>query len=371
MTDMTTEQRSEYRRALIKAGISTRGMTDAELAAAAAEQPAPATPAPAAGGLLGATPAPAPATPAPAPQAPAAAGDLGAQIAALIAGAMQQTPAIDERQIIALIKEHATTALEVTTPERREPIRIEGAHQKLAEVVAWLNTGTNVLLVGPAGSGKTTLAEQAAKALDRPFYSSGAIMASYELLGIRNAHGEYIATPLRQAFEHGGVFLLDEIDGCSPRALICFNQLLANDLFCFPDGMVKKHPDFVVVGGSNTNGLGATRQYTGRAQLDAATLDRFFEIQVDYDQRLEERLAIAEYKAHGGQDEALIAAWLTKVWKLREQVKKHKMTALITPRASIMGARGLAVGQPLATIEAGVLHKHLTADQRKQLGVAA
>ena len=192
-------------------------------------------------------------------------------------------------------------------------------------------------------------------------------MASYELLGVRNAHGEYIATPLRQAYENGGVFLLDEIDGCSPRALICFNQLLANGTFSFPDGMVSKHKDFVAVGGANTTGQGATRQYVGRAQLDAATLDRFVQIDVVYDVDLETRLTEAEYKAHGGDDLSMVRVWLKRVRDVRDQLAKMNSTALVTPRASIFGARGLAKGFSIETLTIQILTKHLSEDQRAQL----
>ena len=288
--------------------------------------------------------------------------------AALIAQLLApQAPAFDEAQLVDLIKQHATISLSVTPRPEREAIVIDGAHQQLPELVTWLSTGTNVYLTGPAGSGKTTLAEQAAKALDVPFYSSGAIMASYELLGVRNAHGEYIATPLRKAYAEGGLFLLDEIDGCSSRALICFNQLLANDTFAFPDGMVKKHPDFVAVGGANTTGQGATRQYIGRSQLDAATLDRFVQIEVTYDRNLEERMTQAEFTAHGGTDDRKVKAWLKKVWNVREQLEKMNSTALATPRASLYGARGLAKGLTPDQLVPQILTKHLSEDQRAQL----
>ena len=361
--ELSPQQRSAARAALIKAGVSTRGLTDTELQQAQER----------------ATPAPQPKAPTPQPQKEAAPmatpqatptnpDALGAQIAALISASMKPAaPQIDEARLVELIKTHATTKLEITPRDGSRPVIVEGAHNQLADVVLWLSTGTNVFLCGPAGSGKTTIAEQAAEALKLPFYSSGAIMASYELLGVRNAHGDYIPTPLRQAFQHGGIFLLDEIDGCSPRALIAFNQLLANSSFTFPDGMIQKHRDFVVIAGANTTGQGATRQYVGRAELDKATLDRFIQIDVQYDADLEARLAHAEYEAHGGKDSAAIAKWLILVVKTRAKLQDMKSTALVTPRASIYGARGLANGLTIKQLTAQILHKHLSDDQRAQV----
>jgi len=278
----------------------------------------------------------------------------------------QNTP-VDEAQLIRLIKEHATSTLEITAPNSKEPITIKGAHDKLPELVTWLSTGTHVYLVGPAGSGKTTLAYQAAEALARPFYSSGAVLAPYELLGTRTAHGEYTRTALREAYEHGGVFLLDEIDGCSARALIAINQLLSNDVYTFPDGNVSKHADFVVVAGANTIGTGATRRYIARNPLDGATLDRFIQLEINYDEQLELRLTCQAYAQQGGKDEAAVTAWVELVRKVRAQVLAKDLTALITPRSTINGAKGLAKGLPLKSVIEQVLAKHLTQDQRAQI----
>ena len=45
----------------------------------------------------------------------------------------------------------------------------------------------NLALVGPAGSGKTTVCEQIAEALELPFYMLGAVSGSHEFLGYVDA----------------------------------------------------------------------------------------------------------------------------------------------------------------------------------------
>lgn len=47
------------------------------------------------------------------------------------------------------------------------------------------------------------------------------------------------------------------------------------------------HPDFRVVAAGNTIGQGASIEYVGRTQLDAASLDRFAVVDVDYDRTIE------------------------------------------------------------------------------------
>ena len=88
----------------------------------------------------------------------------------------------------------------------------------------------NVWLPGPAGSGKTSAAAAVSEALTLPSYavSVGPQTSQSQLLGYYDANGKYVTTQLRQAFEHGGVFLLDEVDAGSPAVLVTINALLAN-----------------------------------------------------------------------------------------------------------------------------------------------
>lgn len=140
-------------------------------------------------------------------------------------------------------------------------------------------------LVGPMGSGKTSAAKYVAEALGLDFgqKSVGLQTTEMDLLGYRDAHGGYQSTELRRLYQNGGVFLLDEIDAGNPQVLVVLNSLLANGECSFPDGMIKKHKDFVLLAGANTFGLGGDRQYVGRCQLDAATLDRFVYMRWCYD----------------------------------------------------------------------------------------
>jgi len=67
------------------------------------------------------------------------------------------------------------------------------------------------------------------------------------------------------------------------------NRALANGHLATPKGRVARHPDTVIIATANTYGTGANRQYVGRNQLDAATLDRFAGgmIEADYSQEYE------------------------------------------------------------------------------------
>ena len=197
----------------------------------------------------------------------------------------------------------------------------------------------NVFLVGPAGSGKTTVAKQVAHSLGLRFHFNGAIHSEYKLTGFRDAQGKIHRTAFREAFEHGGVYLFDEIDASQPAALLAFNAALANGMFDFPDRNVQAHPNFRCVAAANTWGKGATMDYVGRNALDAATLDRFAMLEMRYDASLEWRMAL---DAANGYDE-LAVAWLEVVQTARKQSMEHDLRHIVSPRSTQQGL-GLMLG---------------------------
>lgn len=249
----------------------------------------------------------------------------------------------------------AVAAVEVHRPVRIEikqgsTIRVlpnAHRHAVFADVLAALSVRENVYLVGPAGSGKTTIAAQAAESLELPFYSTGAVGMAYQLQGFINAEGKYMETDLYRAYTGGGVFLFDEIDASSAQALLAFNAIAANDLAAFPCGTVKRHPDFVIIAAANTFGAGADAQYVGRSQLDAATLDRFSFVHMDYDEKLE--LAISPNDA-----------WTRHVQAFRRAVRDLKLRHVVSPRASIKGGKLLSAGLDWDRVEQLVLIRNLS-----------
>ena len=191
----------------------------------------------------------------------------------------------------------------------------------------------NVFLVGPAGSGKTTVAKQVAHSLGLRFHFNGAIHSEYKLTGFRDAQGKVHRTAFREAFEHGGLYLFDEIDASQPAALLAFNAALANGMFDFPDRTVHAHPNFRCIAAANTWGKGATMDYVGRNALDAATMDRFAMLEMRYDASLERRMA---HLASNDQID-LAEAWLELVQKTRSLCHDHDFRHIISPRATQQG----------------------------------
>jgi cobaltochelatase CobS len=219
-------------------------------------------------------------------------------------------------------------------------------HKQFPLLLKILATKLNVYIVGPAGSGKTTAALFCAKALNTQFHFTGAVASEFKLTGFIDAQGRIVSTEFRKAYENGGLFLFDEIDASYPQAVLAFNAALSNDYMDFPDKRVERHKNFYCIAAANTYGQGADRQYIGRNQLDAASLDRFVFLDWGYDENLERELA-------GNND------WTDHVQKIRAFVVSNKIRHVVSPRASIFGAKLLASGIENETVENTVIWKGL------------
>ncbi|QDK04661.1 putative phage-encoded porphyrin biosynthetic protein, CobS [Listeria phage LP-013] len=167
-------------------------------------------------------------------------------------------------------------------------------HCETGRISAMTQAGLHCWLHGQAGTGKTTIAQNVSTKLGLDFYPMQKVTDEFtQLIGFRDGTGKYQATNLYKAMKNGGLLFIDEIDASSPEALIVINTVLANNFMTFPssadggDETVYAHEDFKVIVAGNTLGKGGDMNYTGRNKIDAATLDRFVPIHVDYDKKLE------------------------------------------------------------------------------------
>lgn len=198
----------------------------------------------------------------------------------------------DVRQYIADTYGTIQRKVELQVGERK--VEFKGVlHSKFDTVLNFVNANEPVFLAGPAGSGKNVLCQQVAKTLGLPFYFSNAVTQEYKLTGFTDANGTFHETQFYKAFKDGGLFMLDEMDASIPEVLIILNAAIANRYFDFPApiGYVEANPNFRVIAAGNTFGSGADCDYVGRSQLDAASLDRFAIVRIDYDSRIEEACA--------------------------------------------------------------------------------
>lgn len=215
----------------------------------------------------------------------------------------------------------------------KKPKKVSSQHKDFETLLLSIKAKVNVAMVGPAGSGKTTAVKKVADVLELPFYSKSvsAQTGQHEFFGYQDATGNYVRTLFRDAYENGGVFLLDEFDAGNPNVLAALNQATANGNCAFADTMIEKHEDFVIVMAGNTFGHGATTEYVGRNKIDAATLDRFAFIHWPYDEDFEMQLATNK-------------DWCNKVQSIRKKVRDKKIKTIVSPRATLDGEKLLEAG---------------------------
>lgn len=180
----------------------------------------------------------------------------------------------------------------VISEDDKPDVEIEGLfHEEFDKILKVVKRKVPLMLVGPAGSGKNHTLEQVAQALGLEFYFTNAVTQEYKLTGFIDANGNYQDTQFYHAFKDGGLFFLDEMDASVPEVLVLLNAAIANGYFDFPTGRINANENFRIVSAANTVGRGASMEYTGRSQLDAATLDRFAIINFGYDPQVEYSLA--------------------------------------------------------------------------------
>lgn len=293
----------------------------------------------------------------------------GEQLEQLLSGL-----AMDESRVIELIKQHSNQVTHYIEHNDKETIVIDSAHKSFDPALECLQiargTGSGwPYLVGPAGSGKTTLAKQLATAMDVEFYATESVSDKFELTGFVGADREYHSTPFYEAMKNGGVFLFDEIDRSASEATVAFNMALANGFFIFPNGeRVTKHDDCYFIAGGNTKGHGATEQYPTAKPIDGATLDRFDYVHVDYDTELERQLAHSTALSFcEDYDVIKVDNWVDTVQSIRQAISANDLPVILSPRKTLSGAARVSRGYTVQTVIDQLIKPLMTEAQFKQV----
>lgn len=198
--------------------------------------------------------------------------------------------------------------------EEEERRRIEqeksqsSKHRQTDEVVRRIKCLGKAFLVGPAGTGKSTIAMQACaqifgmETVQEVLRSDKFAQISFspdtvsaDMIGFTDVNGVFHETDIIRVFRDGGVILFDEMDDADASLLVKLNTMLANGVIPTPGGIITQNPNTYIVGTANTFGKGGNSMYVGRSRLDAATLDRWklSTIQIDYDSDMESKMILA------------------------------------------------------------------------------
>lgn len=213
---------------------------------------------------------------------------------------------------------------EITVNESA-PVTIDGELPPVFdEILVQATSGNNVMMTGPAGTGKGYMARQVAKAIGAEFYEVNAVADQYGITGFVDANSRYVRTPFYDACKavsegRKAVFLFDEMDCSNGIALKTFNEALEAKEFTFPNDEKVEFKDLIIMSACNTFGTGSDELYLGE-RLDASTLNRFTPVMVDYNRNVEMALA--------GGDEELVDF----IDVFRSQVEKNGLGFVVSYR---------------------------------------
>lgn len=175
--------------------------------------------------------------------------------------------------------------------EDRSLIRKGGYQSPLPHLVediqVAITLGKPVLLKGPAGSGKTKLAETMSHFFGQPMQSinTSVDLDAEALLGFktivqREGHSviEFVEGPVVQAMKKGHLLYIDEINMAKAETLpilhgiLDYRRMLTNP---FTGEVIEAHPHFGVIAAINEG-------YMGTAPLNEALKDRFVSFSIPY-----------------------------------------------------------------------------------------
>ncbi len=175
-------------------------------------------------------------------------------------------------------------------------------HELTDEVLRCVMEGDWVYLWGPSGCGKSYLMEQTAELLGIDYVDNGKITNTYSVMGYNDPHGRYRATPAFVSVAYGKMLGLDEFDNGNSDTQVVLNGLYSGLLKTLNDPnkphyttfgedmTVTMNPNFRMISAGNTNGEGENEEFSARAKLDEAVLERMTPIRFTYDNQVEKRI---------------------------------------------------------------------------------
>ena len=259
---------------------------------------------------------------------------------------------------------------ETQTETKREMPR---QHKQWGTLVAFLKASSPDIpvqpyLFGEAGTGKTFTTGLAAKELGLDFRTESCSIGGTEVdfFGFIDANGKYHRTAFRDVWEHGGLFLADELDKASPYVLSKLNAAFASKAGTsveFPDGPIARHANCLIVGAGNTDMRGGTERFHTSQPVDAATMTRFAFIEWDFDEEFE--FTLVPEKHHG---------WVKRIHAYRAAVRETSNQGAnvnVSPRAILVGASLRDAGLPVNVIEDSVVWQGVNADTKRTIKSAA
>lgn len=218
----------------------------------------------------------------------------------------------------------------------------------LRDIIAWWEfapRGEGFYLTGPKGCGKSSLVLQFLARLNWPCIA----VTPHEHMELSDLVGRPIVQadgsmafqygPLAEAARNGWVLLINELDAFDPSVSIGLNGVVEGEPLVIPENggeIIYPHPDFRIAATGNTKGDGDEGFYFGTNSQNAAFMDRFWAVNVDY---MEKEAEMEILKDKVSYDDAVIEKMVDFANDVRRQYIEGDIDATMSTRVLIRFAQ--------------------------------
>lgn len=206
--------------------------------------------------------------------------------------------------------------------------------------------GRNLLIQGPTGAGKSSLAEQFCNRLRIPLYRVPCHARSEfseftgQLTVKADGSTEFVYGALPRAMREGAVLLFDEFNFVPPGATGALNTVLDGGPLLLPETgeVIEPHPDFrIAATGNAVDGGDDAVAYRGIQRMNLALIQRFLTVKVDYLSATDEAVVLNKHAPSlpGSVIQSLVAT----ANDVRESFVKGDIESTLATRGLVKMAR--------------------------------